>query len=160
MPIYPVTPDNAMTFHTPYWGKPVANESRDLDYAEYVNDARKNAAQHVKQDTRKQPHPTEPIAPTPELRVITRVGGLLLFSAAHLHSTVPNTSGRTRFSIDFRTAHADDLASRHGAPNVDTECTGTALRDFFRASDLAKPPESLARAHERVAETLLAPRSR
>ena len=160
MPIYPITPDNAMAFHTPYWDAPVANESRELDYDEYVNTSRKNAAQYVKQDTRKQPHPTEPVAQEPQLRVITRVGGLLLFSAAQLHSTVPNISGRTRFSIDFRTAHADDLAARSGAPNLDSECTGTALRDFFRASDLAKPPESLASAHERVGELLRAPGSR
>ena len=34
---------------------------------------------------------------------------VLIFSGAQLHSSVPNSSGRTRFSIDFRTAHLDEL---------------------------------------------------
>ena len=48
-----------------------------------------------------------------------------MFAGAQLHSSVPNMSGKTRFSIDFRTVHSDDLLSRSGAPNIDSECTGT-----------------------------------
>jgi hypothetical protein len=145
LPIYEIEPNNAMAFHCRYWSRPIANESAEFAYDDYVNNARKNAAQYVRQDTRKQPHPIEPVELDPQFRVITRVGGLLLFSAAQLHSTVPNTSGRTRFSIDFRTVHVDDVAARAGAANLDSHCTGTALRDFFRASDLAKLPEDLVR---------------
>ena len=39
-------------------------------------------------------------------------GGTIVFSAAQLHSTVPNTTDRTRFSIDFRTVNLDDLRER------------------------------------------------
>jgi hypothetical protein len=38
---------------------------------------------------------------------------------------MPNTCGRTRFSIDFRTAHGDDLATHGGLPTPDRHCTGT-----------------------------------
>ena len=41
--------------------------------------------------------------------VVGKPGSALLFSAQHLHATVPNTSGRTRFSIDFRTVHREDI---------------------------------------------------
>jgi hypothetical protein len=61
----------------------------------------------------------------------------MLFSGDHLHATTPNTSLLTRYSIDFRTVNALDVASRTGAPVVDVRCQGTALRDFRRLSDLA-----------------------
>jgi hypothetical protein len=61
---------------------------------------------------------------------------------------VPNTSGRTRFSIDFRTVNIDDVVSRREAPNVDSECTGTSLRDFLRASDFERISEGVALAYE------------
>ena len=54
-----------------------------------------------------------------------------------MHSSVPNTSGKTRFSIDFRVVNLDDVAGRKGAPRVDEECTGTTMRDYLRASDLS-----------------------
>jgi hypothetical protein len=144
LPVYEIESDNAMAFHPKYWKTPVANGSRDLNYYEYVATARKDAAKYVKADTRKQPHPLEPIEVEPQLRVITPVGGMLLFSAAQLHSTVPNTSGYTRFSVDFRTLNVDDLIAGTGAPNIDTACTGTMLRDYLRASDFAQLPEELA----------------
>jgi hypothetical protein len=63
-------------------------------------------------------------------------------------STVPNTSGRTRFSIDFRTVHVDDVVARREAHNVDSECTGTTLRDFLRGTDLQRIDEEVALAYE------------
>jgi hypothetical protein len=111
LPIYDLEPDNSMAFHTRYWADPIANESSEFNYYEYVQTARKDAAKHVKADTRKQPHALTAVEENPQLRVITPVGGLLLFSGAQLHSTVPNTTGVTRFSIDFRTAHVDDVAA-------------------------------------------------
>ena len=72
------------------------------------------------------------------------MGGLVVFSAAQLHSSVPNTSGKTRFSIDFRTVNLDDVVNKTGAPNIDSACTGTALRDFLRASDFSRIPEEIA----------------
>ena len=152
LPIYDIESDNSMAFHSRYWTTPLANESSEFNYYEYVQTSRKDAAKHVKTDTRKQPHALAPVEQNPQIRVITPVGGLLLFSSAQLHSTVPNTTDLTRFSIDFRTAHVDDVAAKCGAPNLDSACKGTALRDFFRASDLAKMPESIVAPHENQAD--------
>jgi hypothetical protein len=154
LPIYDLEPNNSMAFHPQYWANVIANESEEFDYYEYVRTARKDAAKHVKADTRKQPHATEPVAAAPDLRVITPVGGVMLFSAAHLHSTVPNTTNKTRFSIDFRTAHLDDVISRAGAKNVDSRCRGTALRDFLRGSDLQPFAENLVLPYENTADFL------
>ena len=65
-----------------------------------------------------------------------------------MHSTVPNTSGRTRISIDFRTVHIDDVIAKRGAPNVDSACTGTVLRDFLRASDFSHIPEEIVAQYD------------
>ena len=105
-------------------------------------------AKQVKSETRKQPSPEEPIEFDPQIRVVTPVAGVLVFSAAHLHSTVPNTTSRTRFSIDFRTVNLDDLTEPRGAANVDSECTGTTPRDFVQASDLAQLPDEVVRMYE------------
>ena len=74
-----------------------------------------NAAQHVKADTRVQPHAEEPMELDPQMRMVCDVGGAYQFSAAQLHSTVPNTSRVTRYSIDFRTVHLDDVMRQEGA---------------------------------------------
>jgi hypothetical protein len=136
MPIYPIVPENAMAFHPRYWSEAVRNGSVEYNYAEWNRTSRQNAAQFIKQDTRKQPKPEEPMELDPQIRVIAPPGGVLLFSAAQMHSSVPNNSGRTRFSIDFRTVNLDDVAARRGAPNVDSACTGTTMGDYLRGTDL------------------------
>lgn len=135
IPVYDITPENAMAFHPRYWNQPVKNSSRDYNYAQWTKESRKNAAQHIKTDTRKQPHAEETLEMEPQLRLITQVGGMILFSGAQMHSTIPNTSGYTRFSIDFRTVHFDDVIAQKGAPNIDSACTGTSLGDFLRGTD-------------------------
>src|SRR6266568_2835320 len=137
MPIYPIVAENAMAFHPRYWSKAVRNGSAGYNYDEWNRTSRHNASQFVKQDTRVQPKPEEPMELDPQIRVIAPPGGILLFSAAQMHSSVPNNSGRTRFSIDFRTVNIDDVAERRGAPNVDSACTGTTMGDYLRGSDLA-----------------------
>lgn len=143
MPMYPIEPENAMAFHPRYWSQPVCNSSNGYNYYEWNATSRKSAAQHIKSDTRKQPRAEEPLELDPQIRVILPVGGILIFSAAQMHSTVPNTSGRTRFSIDFRTVHLDDVVAKRGAPNMDSACTGTTMRDYLRGTDLSRIPEEI-----------------
>ncbi|MFI6506284.1 hypothetical protein ACIBCT_01645 [Streptosporangium sp. NPDC050855] len=148
IPVYEVVPENVMAFHPQYFGTPVRNGSARYDYAEWKRTSRLTAARHVRGDTREQPRPEEEVTLEPQVRVVPEPGGVLVFSGAQLHSTVPNTSGRTRFSIDFRTVHIDDVRARRGARNVDAACTGTTLRDFVRCADLASMPEELALEYE------------
>jgi hypothetical protein len=148
LPIYDIEPANAMAFHPRYWSQPVKNGSRDYDYARWNRESRHVAAQHIKSDTRKQPRPEEPIELDPQVRVICPAGGIIVFSGAQLHSTVPNTSGRTRFSIDFRTVHLDDVLADRGAPNVDSACTGTTMGDYPRGTDFIHLPAELIARYE------------
>jgi hypothetical protein len=99
-------------------------------------------------ETRKQPEAEQEIEREPDIRVITPPGGILIFSGAQLHTTVPNTSGKTRFSIDFRVVNRRDVEAHVEAANVDSECTGTNLGDFMRATDLERLPGELIQEYD------------
>ena len=148
LPVYDIETECSMAFHPRYWSEGVPNGSADFNYYEWNATGRKDAANQIKADTRKQPKPPEDLDPDPQVRFVVPPGGLVLFSGAQMHSTVPNTSGFTRYSIDFRTVNLDDLESGAGAPNVDSHCTGTSLRDFKRSSDLADLPEDLVARYD------------
>src|SRR5262245_26080180 len=147
-PIYEIEPSNGMAFHPRYWSQGVANSSHIYNYDRWNAESRQTAAQHIHADTRPQPHALEPLELSPDVRLVPPPGGLILFSGAQLHSTVENTSGLTRFSIDFRTVHVGDVRERRGAPNVDSACTGTTLRDYLRSTDLAHIPEDLVAMYD------------
>jgi hypothetical protein len=153
LPIYEISSESSMAFHPRYWSEPVKNGSKDFNYYEWNSTGRASAAQHIKSDTRKQPKPEQPMELDPQFRLITGPGGIVAFSGAQMHSTVPNNSGKTRFSIDFRTVDINDVKNRIGAPNIDSECTGTSLRDFMRGSDLSRMPEEIAAAYDGEAVT-------
>lgn len=148
LPIYDIESESSMAFHPGYWDKPVKNGSADFNYYEWNSTGRKDAAKHVSSDTRKQPKPEEPMEMDPQVRFVPPAGGLVLFSAAQMHSTVPNTTGRARYSIDFRTVHLDDVEGGNGAPNIDSAPRGTSLRDFKRASDLTDMPEAAVEPYD------------
>jgi hypothetical protein len=146
LPVFDIEPGRAMALHPRYWTEPVANSSHTYNYAEWNQKSRFNAAQHLKTDTRVQPKALEQLELDPQIRVVMPVGGVLVFSGAQMHSTVPNDTGRTRFSIDFRTVHLDDAVEMRGAPNIDSQCTGTTMNDYLRGSDLVHlPAEIVAR---------------
>ncbi|MCG6155281.1 hypothetical protein [Rubinisphaera margarita] len=143
LPVYPTESDNCMAFHPAYWDRPVLNSSEEFDYQDWNNNGRKAAANQVGKDTRRQSEALEPLELEPDLRVVPEEGGMFIFSAAHLHSSVPNTSSSTRISLDFRTVHVGDLRNRVGAPNLDSACSGTTVGDYLRASDLSHLPQEV-----------------
>lgn len=147
MPVFAVQPDNIMAFHPQHWSTPVRNGSHRYDYQRWHANSRFNAAAHIGVDTREQPKALDAVVAEPDLRVVTPIGGIKMFSAAHMHSSIPNQSGRTRFSIDFRIINIDDAAAHMGAPNRDSSCTGTTLMDFLRVSDLAHVPQNVVQEY-------------
>jgi hypothetical protein len=148
LPIYEFDGSSSLAFHPRFFSNPVKNGSSSFNYYEWNADGRRNAARHIKSDERKQPGPEEPLDLSSALSCICAAGGVVLFSAAHLHSTVPNTSGKTRYSIDFRTVNIDDIVAGQGAPNVDSAPQGTSLRDFVRGTDFTEMPEELIRSYD------------
>ena len=122
-----------MSFDLSSFDQPVPNSSDAFDY--YRNNAQRltTAAQVTKEQQ------ARPGAlghkPVHDLVVLPAPGAVLLFSGAQLHTSIPNTSGRARYSVDFRTVDARDLLAGRGAPLVDVHCTGTAIRDFHNIAN-------------------------
>lgn len=144
LPVYEIEAENAMAFHPRYWHNAVKNTSSQYNYYTWNKLYRgEHVAKLTKGDPRPLPRAAEPMELEPQIRLICPVGGIILFSAAQMHSSVPNTSRATRFSIDFRTVHLDDAKAKRGAPNVDAACTGTVMRDFLRGTDLSRLPDDV-----------------
>jgi len=143
MPVFEIASSNAMAFHPNYWNRAVENSSRDYNYYVWNKTFRgPEVAKLVTADPRPLPRAVH-VEIEPQLRLIPAVGGIMVFSGAQMHSSVPNTSGKTRFSIDFRTVHKSDALQRFGAPRIDEACTGTTMRDYLRGTDLARLPDEV-----------------
>ncbi len=125
-PIYPITAGRTIVFYPEYWQKPLKNTSADWDLEKIR--AGESGVPVV-------PEPSEPVSTASELRVVVEPGDLLCFSGAHLHASVPNATGVARFSVEVRTADAEDEASGRGAPNLDGEAPRVPLEWFRRVMD-------------------------
>jgi len=143
LPIFDFVAGSAMAFHPNYFSRGVLNDSDTYNYQEWNAKMRFNAAEFVGEDPRPQPHAQEQLLLEPKTVVVTPPGGMMLFSAAQMHSSIPNQTGQTRFSIDFRCVHLDDLRERRGARNVDSRCTGSAINDYLQASSLKHVPQEV-----------------
>jgi Phytanoyl-CoA dioxygenase (PhyH) len=133
LPVSPVRDDNAMSFDPRSFDREVPNSSGTFDY--YQNNAsRLTTATQVTRERQARPGALNH-KPDQELVILPAPGEVLLFSGAQLHASIPNTSGLARFSVDFRTVDVRDLMAGRGAPLVDVQCTGTAIRDFVNVAD-------------------------
>jgi hypothetical protein len=141
LPIFPIREDNSMAFDMSGFGRAVPNTSGTFDY--YRNNTQRlDTAKQVGREEQSRPGAIDHKAPQ-ELVVLPSPGSVLLFAGAQLHTSIPNTSGLARYSVDFRTVDARDLATGLGAPVVDAYCTGTAIRDFRNIADNSNFDENL-----------------
>jgi hypothetical protein len=122
-PIYSISPGRTIAFYGEYWGKPLKNTSENWNLEE-IRSGRSSAPLV--------PEPTGTVNTVSELRPVIEPGDLLCFSGAHLHASVPNSTGVARFSVEVRTVDARDAAEDgRGAPNVDGKAPRVA-KDWFR----------------------------
>jgi hypothetical protein len=141
LPVFPVKETNAMSFDLANFARPVPNSSGDFDY--YENNARRfSTAKSVGKESQARPGAIEHI-PSLDVIPLPAPGEVLLFSGAQLHKSIPNTSGFARYSVDFRTVDTKDLTAGRGAPLVDADYTGTAIRDFISIKDEGALDEEL-----------------
>jgi hypothetical protein len=144
LPIFPVREDNAMAFDLRNFNRAVPNSSEGFDY--YQNNAsRLTTAKQVTKESQARPGAIDH-HPDQELIVLPAPGEVLLFSGAQLHTSIPNTSGLARYSVDFRVVNVPDLIAGRGAPLADANCTGTAIRDFINVADERSFDEDLVRS--------------
>lgn len=131
-PLSPITAERTIAFYPAYWSRPIANSSADWDLDD-VRERRRNG-----EEVQIVPEPTEPVDTDSELRMVMEPGDLLCFSGAHLHASVPNTSGDRRVSVELRTVHADDHASGRGAPDLDGRAPRVPLH-WFKSMETGEP---------------------
>jgi len=146
-PITEINERCGLAFHPRYFDRAVPNSSEAFDAYRWNADGRKNAAQFITSDSRPHPHVTDSVELDWQV-IVGRPASFLMFSAQQLHATVPNDSGTTRYSVDFRTAHRGDVEAHRGAELVDSLSTGTTLRDFIRASDYERLPDDVVAGYE------------
>ena len=125
LPIFPVRDDNAMSFDLASFDRAVPNTSDGFDY--YQNNAsRLTTATGVTREVQSRPGAST-TSPARNSSSCPRPARSCCSPGQQLHASIPNTSGRARFSVDFRTVYVPDLMAGRGAPLVDVYCTGTAI---------------------------------
>jgi hypothetical protein len=146
-PLFPMSRHSSMDFYPYYHRMPMPNTSEEFNVYRWNTTGRKDAAQHRHgEDKRGIPRPLGAPEHPGAVQIVLPVGGMVLFSANEMHSTTPNVTGKTRFSIDFRIVDAEHVRDGIGAVNVDDASQGVALRDFRRIADEAEfPAEYIAK---------------
>ncbi len=139
IPIHEIDERDCMAFYPQYWQRPIRNRSGEHLPGNVTTPGRRPPIEEPVD---------EPLELDADLRVICRAGGAIVFSGAHLHGTVPNTSGRTRFNFEIRTVHLDDLRGRRGAPNHDTCWTANPLSWYWSARDFSPVPADVMALYE------------
>jgi hypothetical protein len=130
IPLHDLAADETFVFYPNCFRQAVPNDSETFDYQTWTRDLRIGWQDREAGRTVRYPGVVGEVDPGPPLGFSCRQGDNLVFSGAHFHCTLPQTSGRTRFSIDFRFVCLDDEVGGLGAPNVDNRSRGSALPDY------------------------------
>lgn len=132
IPLFDVDERQTFRFFPRYFREFIANTSDTFDYASWVRQVGFQAKKV--HDLSLYPTITEKPEDEGAASFSCKAGDIVLFSAAHLHQTCDNDSGKTRFSVDFRTVHTGDLAAGMGAPAPDNRSQGDAAIDYLRVA--------------------------
>jgi hypothetical protein len=131
VPLHDVTEAESCAFYPDRFEQPVRNDSARFDIEAWQ---RLGGFQH--------PHPDkvfpqaldDDLGPAASLAVPE--ASALLFSGTHLHGTLGHDTGRTRFSLELRLVHADDVAELERRRRLDSRARGSVLPGYLRALDL------------------------
>lgn len=128
--LHDVSEIETLSFFPDYFDQPVTNDSAKFNYDRWISEVGFGNSQSGNTNF----YPTAvPILPEiKQASFSVSASEPILFSASHLHASNPNSSGLTRFSIDFRFVHAADHEQGLGAPNKDNASSGSALKDYLK----------------------------
>lgn len=131
-PIYPIGTSSTIGFWPEYFDQPVDNTTDTWSFAEFLASRKQSAQSGVKAS-----YPTAPQMRgdhCPQLDELTPLviaqDELMCFSSQHLHASVPNTSGRIRYSIELRTIDFEQARCGEGPRNVDNADETPRLKWF------------------------------
>lgn len=135
IPLFDLSPSETFVFYPERFAQPVPNDSEVFDYDDWVRDgpSLKIGWQALEAGrTARYPAQIGDHDAGAALGFSCQHGEQLLFSGAHFHRTLPQSSGLTRYSLDVRIVDLADHAAGLGAPRVDNRSRGSALRDYIR----------------------------
>lgn len=138
IPLHDVAENETFVFYPDWFACPVSNNSEAFDHDAWVKNG---AALRIGWQNREHgathhyPGHTGELRPGRVISFAARAGEIVLFSGAHFHQTLKQATGRTRFSLDFRTVDLADHQQGRGAPNVDNRSTGSATSDYVQPQD-------------------------
>jgi hypothetical protein len=144
LPVFELSAESSLAFDLSSFARRVENDSATFDYEREISKPRLAQTTTATVTALSLPAARTWEAPV-ETVLVPSPGQVILFSGAQLHRSVPNSSERARYSLDFRTVDRDDVMTGAGAPLVDAECTGTALGGYLRVADGSQLPEALIR---------------
>ena len=133
IPLDDLAAHETFVFYPDRFARPVDNDSEIFDYGDWVRDGweLKIGWQKLGADAR-YPRAAAGVDGGRAEGFACQTGDNLVFSGAHFHATLPQATGRTRFSLDFRIVDLPDHAAGLGAPNADNRSRGSALRDYIQ----------------------------
>jgi ectoine hydroxylase-related dioxygenase (phytanoyl-CoA dioxygenase family) len=103
LPIYPISVDNGLAFHPRYWYTPRQEQFEGVQLRRVECHQPEDCRKPDRYRHRVQPKPEEELELDAQIRPLCEPGGIILFSGSQLHSSVPNTSTKTR--VQHRSAH-------------------------------------------------------
>lgn len=134
-PLHDVTPAETFAFYPDWFARPVPNNSEAFDHDAWTKNGaalRIGWQNPTHGQTHTYPGQVGAFDPGREVGFAAAAGDLVLFAGAHFHQTRKNATGRTRFSLDFRTVDLADHTAGVGAPNADNRSTGCSVGDYPR----------------------------
>jgi len=133
IPLDDLAEDETFVFYPDRFAAPVDNDSEIFDYDDWVRDGweLKIGWQKLGTDARF-PRSAPGVDGGRAIGFSCRTGENLVFSGAQFHATLPQATGRTRYSLDFRIVDLEDHGAGLGAPNVDNRSRGSALCDYVK----------------------------
>ena len=109
MPVLPITTEQTMALYPGYFKQPLRNSSKDFSLTHWITNERPKASRNIQREERMHPLPLEEVDVASELRIAGSKGDMMVFSGTNLHATIPNHTSVTRFSVDFRLFHIEDV---------------------------------------------------
>jgi hypothetical protein len=135
IPLHDAGPEETFVFYPDHFASPVPNNSEAFDYDRWVQHGASLRIGWQNPDagqTNIYPGQVGSFDPGATVGFAARTGEIVLFAGAQFHQTRRNNTGRTRFSLDFRSVHLRDYEQGIGAPNVDNRSTGSAVREYVQ----------------------------
>jgi hypothetical protein len=135
VPLHDVMVEETFVFYPDWFDRTVPNNSEEFDYVAWTQHGPGLRIGWQQADAGRMyayPGQVGAFDPGRTIGFAASKGDLIVFAGAHFHQTRKNGTGRTRFSLDFRTVDLDDHDRGGGAPNVDNRSTGSALVDYVR----------------------------